>query len=74
MGIGEGADCLSLISSAKNGPDSTRLRVVESGFRDLAVGDDEKQRHHDGHRRGWELELGELEEYVRGQVRSRAER
>jgi uncharacterized protein YndB with AHSA1/START domain len=44
---------------------STRLTVVESGFRDLAGPDDEKQRHFDSHRRGWELELGELDEYVR---------
>ena len=44
--------------------DSTRLTVVESGFRDLAVPEDEKLRHVDSHRRGWGLELGELEEYV----------
>lgn len=42
----------------------TRLTVVESGFRDLAGPDDEKQRHFDGHQRGWDLELGELVEYV----------
>jgi uncharacterized protein YndB with AHSA1/START domain len=52
------------------GSASTRLKVVESGFQDLVAPDDEKQRHFDGHRRGWELELGELEEYVR----QRAER
>jgi uncharacterized protein YndB with AHSA1/START domain len=44
--------------------DATRLTVVESGFRDLAGPDDENQRHVDSHRRGWELELGELEEYL----------
>jgi uncharacterized protein YndB with AHSA1/START domain len=44
--------------------DSTRLRVVESGFRGLAGPDDEKQQHFDGHRRGWDLELGELQEYL----------
>jgi uncharacterized protein YndB with AHSA1/START domain len=44
--------------------ESTRLRVVESGFRDLAGPDHEKQRHFESHRRGWELELGELSEYV----------
>ena len=43
---------------------STRLTVVESGFRDLAGPDDEKQRHFDSHRRGWEHELGELVEYL----------
>jgi uncharacterized protein YndB with AHSA1/START domain len=45
--------------------DSTRLTVVESGFRDLAGPDEDKQGHVDSHRRGWELELGELEDYVR---------
>jgi uncharacterized protein YndB with AHSA1/START domain len=44
--------------------EATRLKVVESGFRDLAGPDDEKQRHFDGHRRGWEIELGHLDEYV----------
>ena len=44
--------------------DSTRLTVVETGFQGLAGPEDEKQRHFDGHRRGWELELGELGEYV----------
>jgi uncharacterized protein YndB with AHSA1/START domain len=44
--------------------DSTRLTVVESGFRDLAEPDDEKQRYHDSHRGGWEKELGELSDYV----------
>jgi uncharacterized protein YndB with AHSA1/START domain len=43
----------------------TRLTVVESGFRDLAGTDDEKQGHFDSHTRGWRKELGELEEYVR---------
>jgi uncharacterized protein YndB with AHSA1/START domain len=45
--------------------DGTRLRVVESGFRDLAGPEDERRRHLDSHRRGWELELAELEEYLR---------
>ena len=44
--------------------ESTRLTVVESGFRDLAGPDAERQRHFDSHRRGWERELGELDEYV----------
>ena|ERR1700716_705207 len=43
---------------------STRLTVVETGFQDLAGPEDEKQRHFDSHSRGWELELGELREYV----------
>ena len=44
--------------------DSTRLTVVETGFQGLAGADDEKQQHFDSHSRGWELELGELGEYV----------
>jgi len=44
--------------------ESTRLTVVESGFRDLAGPEDEKQGHFDGHTSGWEKELGELVVYV----------
>lgn len=44
--------------------ESTLLTVVETGFPDLAGPDDEKQRHVDSHRRGWELELDELGAYV----------
>jgi uncharacterized protein YndB with AHSA1/START domain len=54
--------------------DSTRLKVVESGFGDLAGPEDERQRHFDGHRQGWEKELGELDEYVGQRVRTRADR
>jgi uncharacterized protein YndB with AHSA1/START domain len=50
--------------------DSTRLTVVETGFQGLARPEDEKQRHFDSHRRGWELELGELEEYVGRRTRT----
>ena len=38
--------------------------MVESGFRDPAGRDDEKQGHFHSHRRGWELELGELDDYL----------
>ena len=48
---------------------STRLRVVESGFADLALPDEERQRHLDSHGRGWTQELGELDEYVRTSAR-----
>ncbi|MFL5819893.1 MAG: SRPBCC domain-containing protein [Solirubrobacteraceae bacterium] len=44
--------------------DSTRLTVVESGFRGLSGPEDEKEKHAESHRQGWELELGELLEYV----------
>jgi uncharacterized protein YndB with AHSA1/START domain len=54
--------------------DSTRLTVVESGFRDLAGPEDEKQGHVDSHRRGWELELGELREYVAKRTSTPADR
>jgi uncharacterized protein YndB with AHSA1/START domain len=54
--------------------DSTRLTVVESGFRDLAGPDEEKQDLFDGHRRGWEVELGHLDEYLRQRARTAADR
>jgi uncharacterized protein YndB with AHSA1/START domain len=44
--------------------ESTRLTVVETGFQGLAAPEAERQRHFDSHSRGWELELGELGEYV----------
>jgi uncharacterized protein YndB with AHSA1/START domain len=46
--------------------DATRLTVVESGFDGLAGSDEDRQGHVDSHRRGWETELGELGDYVRG--------
>jgi uncharacterized protein YndB with AHSA1/START domain len=46
--------------------DSTRLTVVESGFRELALPEDEKERDAEGHREGWERELDELAEYAGG--------
>jgi uncharacterized protein YndB with AHSA1/START domain len=54
--------------------DATRLTVVESGFAGLAKSDDEKQRDVDGHRRGWELELGDLVEYLRHRTGTPADR
>ena len=64
LGSGEAISTLVEFSLTPEG-DSTRLAVVEIGFRDLGVPDDEKQRHADAHRSGWELELGELEDYLR---------
>jgi uncharacterized protein YndB with AHSA1/START domain len=49
--------------------ESTRLRVVESGFRQLEGSEEEKEKDAEGHRSGWELELGELREYVSTQWR-----
>jgi uncharacterized protein YndB with AHSA1/START domain len=40
--------------------DGTRLRVVESGFASLP----EQLRTRDGHIEGWQLELGELADYL----------
>jgi uncharacterized protein YndB with AHSA1/START domain len=45
--------------------DGTRLRVVESGFRDIDASDDDKARYAGENRRGWKLELSELVDYVR---------
>jgi uncharacterized protein YndB with AHSA1/START domain len=54
--------------------ESTRLRVVESGFRNLAGSEDENQQRFDSHRRGWELELGELDEYLGQRTGTAADR
>jgi uncharacterized protein YndB with AHSA1/START domain len=43
---------------------STRLRVVESGFADLAWPEDERVRYADENRAGWGVELGELRAYA----------
>jgi uncharacterized protein YndB with AHSA1/START domain len=52
--------------------DATRLKVVESGFRELAWPEERKQKDADGHRDGWQQELGELAEYVGDRFGSRA--
>ena len=49
--------------------DGTRLRVVESGFRELEWSEEEKSRYAEENTKGWEHELGELQEYVSAQVR-----
>jgi uncharacterized protein YndB with AHSA1/START domain len=74
MEFSDGNATLVEFSLSPDGPRSTLLRVVESGWQDLAVADDEKQGHFDGHARGWKLELGELEEYARHQNDLRGER
>jgi uncharacterized protein YndB with AHSA1/START domain len=45
--------------------DETRLRVVESGFRDLAVPEDRQAENAEGNREGWRLELGDLSDHAR---------
>jgi uncharacterized protein YndB with AHSA1/START domain len=64
----EGNSTLVEFSLAAEG-EGTRLRVVESGFRQLDGSDEENARDAEEHARGWELELGELREYVSTQVR-----
>lgn len=54
--------------------ESTRLRVVESGFHELAGSPDENAKDAEKHRRGWELELDELRDYVSAFVQGSARR
>lgn len=54
--------------------EATRLRVVESGFRELAGSEQENAKDAEEHSRGWELELGELRDYVSAHVRGPAPR
>lgn len=46
--------------------EGTRLRVVETGFSKLDWPEEERREDAEGHREGWEHELGELREYVQG--------
>ena len=50
--------------------ESTRLRVVESGFRELLGSPEENAKDAEEHGRGWELELRQLREYVSSQVQA----
>ena len=54
--------------------EGTRLRVVESGFSRLAGSEEENAKDAEEHRRGWELELDELREYVSTLARGPARR
>jgi uncharacterized protein YndB with AHSA1/START domain len=49
--------------------ESTRLRVVESGFRELEWPEEEQAKYAEENTQGWEHELNELQEYVSAQVR-----
>jgi uncharacterized protein YndB with AHSA1/START domain len=44
----------------------TRLRVVESGFRDLNVSDEDREKYAGENYEGWGQELGELASYISG--------
>jgi uncharacterized protein YndB with AHSA1/START domain len=46
----------------------TRLRVVESGFRELDLSDDERAKYAAGNTEGWASELAELAEYAARQA------
>ena len=52
----------------------TRLRVVESGFPELDWSEDDKAKYAEENKQGWDLELGELREYVAKHVRGSARR
>jgi uncharacterized protein YndB with AHSA1/START domain len=54
--------------------ESTRLRVVESGFRELEGSEDEQAKYAEENTQGWDFELGELQEYVSTKVRPRVRR
>jgi uncharacterized protein YndB with AHSA1/START domain len=49
---------------------ATRLRVVESGFRELELPEEERAKYAEENTEGWEHELGELRDYVATQVRA----
>lgn len=52
--------------------EGTRLRVVESCFSELAWPEEEKARYAEENRQGWQLELGELRDYVAEHMRGSA--
>ena len=54
--------------------DSTRLRLVESGFDVLDRPADTKARYIDDHEHGWDLHLARLREYAPRQTRASAAR
>ncbi len=54
--------------------ESTRLRVVETGFRELAFTEAEREKFAAENSRGWDFELGELVEYVTARMGSSARR
>ena len=61
--LAEGNSTLVEFSLAPEG-EGTRLTVVESGFRDLAVDEDLRRQRFASHSEGWVKELGHLVEYA----------
>jgi uncharacterized protein YndB with AHSA1/START domain len=70
---GEGNSTLVEFSLSAEG-DSTRLRVVESGFPALDGSESEKATYAEENTQGWKHELGDLQEYVAKLVRASARR
>lgn len=69
----EGNSTLVEFSLSAEG-ESTRLRVVESGFPALEGPEDEKATYAAGNTDGWKQELGDLQEYVAKLVGASAQR
>lgn len=44
---------------------STRLRVVESGFHSLGWPEEQKAKYVEGNIEGWSIELGHLQDYIK---------
>ena len=63
----EGNATLVEFTLTPEGP-NTRLRVVESGFRELDLPEAEQADYAAGNRKGWAHELGELVEYAAERV------
>jgi uncharacterized protein YndB with AHSA1/START domain len=70
---GEGNSTLVEFSLSAEG-ESTRLRVVESGFTSLHGSEEENAKYAEGNTEGWAHELGELQEYAAKQVQESARR
>jgi uncharacterized protein YndB with AHSA1/START domain len=69
----EGASTLVVITLTPVGA-GTRLRVVESGFSELAWAEHERARYADENAKGWIVELDELRTYVAQATASPGER
>jgi uncharacterized protein YndB with AHSA1/START domain len=54
--------------------ESTRLRLVESGFPELKQSEEEKAKYAEENTQGWEHELGELGDYAAKHVQESARR
>ena len=67
----EGQSTLVEFSLSPDGG-GTRLRVVETGFRELDSPEPDKARYAEENSRGWDAELEDLREYVSTQARASA--